>query len=317
MRLGCQDPCLSAGRHGSATAQSPIRWWQFCKPTQTDRKLTMTRILLAFFISSTLLTSCSATKEQFGENVIENTTDTTLSKQEVQKIRNLDANIFDSGTFVGKEQIEIKYRLFTPKQKGTDKYPLVIVYHGSGAIGTDNKSQLGLLPKLFSSQDNQVKYPAYILAPQFPTRSSDYELDTARSVLHSIPRPCLNSVLQLIDSLKLSLNVDSKRIYVVGFSMGGSTAINSLSNRPDLFAAGISISGIPQFDKIQELTTIPIWLIHGIDDTENAINSDEQFYKEGGTKIRFWKLKETTHDNIFTTTILGETLLKWLFKQRK
>lgn len=277
----------------------------------------MTRNFLAFFISAIIFSSCSTTKKQFGQNIIENNTDTTLSKQAVSKIRNVDNNIFDTATFVGNEQIDIKYGLFTPKQKKNEKYPLVIVYHGSGAIGTDNKSQLGVLQKLFASPGIQNTYPAYVLAPQFPTRSSDYAIDSIRKLHYSTPRPCLNSVLQLIDSLKSNLNVDSKRIYVVGFSMGGSTVINSLSARPELFAAGISIAGIPQFDKIQELKTIPIWLIHGIEDTENPINSDEQFYIEMGKNIRFWKLQGTTHNNVFTTTILGETLPKWLFEQRK
>ena len=279
----------------------------------------MTKNLFYFFISTILLTSCSTTKKQFGQTIIENTADTTFSKQETLKIKSTDNNIFDSATFAGKENIEIKYRLFKPKQQKTnEKYPLVIVYHGSGRpVGTDNKSQLGILQKLFASPDIQHKYPAYVLAPQFPTRSSDYVTDTARNILQSVPRPCLNSVLQLIDSLKSNLNIDSKRIYVTGFSMGASTVINSLSARPDLFAAGISISGIPQFDSINTLKNIPIWLIHGIDDTENPINSDEQFYKEAGNNIRFWKLKSTTHDNVFTTQILGETLPKWLFRRRR
>lgn len=281
----------------------------------------MTRIFFALFVSIILLKSCSTTKKQFGQVVIENTADTTISKQEILKIKSLNDDIFDTGTFVGKEQIEVKYRLFTPKynkQKVIKKYPLVVVYHSSGrSIGTDNKSQLGILQKLFASPDIQDKYPAYVLAPQFPTRSSDYVMDTIRNVLYSKSRPCLNSVLQLIDSLKSNLNIDSDKIYVIGFSMGGSTVINSLSLRPKLFAAGISISGIPQFDKIPDMTAIPIWLIHGIDDTENPINSDEQFYKELNRNICFWKLKETTHDNVFTTQLLGETLPKWLFKQRK
>lgn len=280
----------------------------------------MIKIFFALFIFITLLTSCSTTRKQFGHAIIDNTADTTISKQEVLKIRSIDNNIYDSATFVGKEQIEIKYRLFKPNQaqeKTNEKYPLVIVYHGSGSIGADNKSQLGILQKLFASPDIQNKYPAYVLAPQFPTRSSDYVMDSVRNVLHSTPRTCINSALQLIDSLKSNLNIDSKRIYVIGFSMGGSTVINSLSARPELFAAGISVSGIPQFDKMEDLAAIPIWLIHGIDDTENPINSDEQFYKELGNKVRFWKLKETTHDNIFTAQLLGETLPKWLFKQHK
>lgn len=275
------------------------------------------RIFLFLSILVLLFSSCATTKSQFGQHILESPADTTLTKQEISKIRSIDNSIFDKGTFIGKEQIEIKYRIFIPNQKSEDKYPLVVVYHGSGAIGTDNNAQLGLLHKLFASPDIQSKYPAFVLAPQFPTRSCDYKTDTGRKVLYSTPRPCLNEVFQLIDSLKSNLNIDSKRIYVVGFSMGGSTVINSLSSRPDLFAAGICVAGIPQFDQTQVLKTIPIWLIHGIDDTENPIHSDEVLYKEIGDNIRFWKLKATTHDNVFSSLILGETFPKWLFKYQK
>lgn len=275
------------------------------------------RIFLFLSIVILFCSGCATSKSQFGQSILERPVDTTLTKQEISTIRSIDNRIFEKATFIGKEQIEINYRLFNPNQKSEEKYPLVVVYHGSGAIGTDNNTQLGLLHKLFASTEIQSKYPAYVLAPQFPTRSSDYATDTERKVLYSTPRPCLNEVFQLIDSLKSSLNIDNKRIYVVGFSMGGSTVINSLSARPDLFAAGISVAGIPQFDQTQVLKNIPIWLIHGIDDTENPIHSDEVLYKEISYNIRFWKLKGTTHDNVFSSLILGETLPKWLFKYQK
>ncbi|KUJ60636.1 hypothetical protein AR687_16535 [Flavobacteriaceae bacterium CRH] len=279
----------------------------------------MAKNFFILFISTILLIGCSTNKEQFGESTIENAAGTALSKEEFSKIRSLNNETFDTVNFVGREQVGLKYRLYKPKQQKKDKsFPLVIVYHGSGRpIGTDNSSQLGVLPKLFASAEIQNKYPSYVLAPQFSERSSDYETENNRNLLYSKPRASLNSVMELVDSLKSNLNIDNKRIYVVGYSMGGSTAINSLAARPDLFAAGISISGIPQFDKTEEMKTIPIWLIHGLDDTENPITSDEQFYKEMSANIRFWKLKGTTHDNVFTTTILGETLPEWLFKQHK
>lgn len=279
----------------------------------------MVRFILFVYIIL-LIISCSTANNKFGQMVIDNATDTTILKQTILKIRSIENTIFDSATFLGKEQIAINYCLYKPKQAKTNKkYPLVVVFHGSGAIGVDNKSQLGIIQKLFASPDIQKKYPAYVLAPQFSTRSSDYVMDTKRNVLTSVSGTCLSVALQLVDSLLQNMDIDAKRIYVVGFSMGGSTAINSLSIRPDLFAAGISISGIPQFDKIEELNKMPIWLIHGMDDTENPINSDEKFFEElsRSNKIRFWKLRATTHDNVFTTKILGETMPKWLFKQIK
>lgn len=276
----------------------------------------MTKILSIFLLS---IISFTAAKAQFGLEIIDNTAGAETTKQRISQIRSLDNNVFEPAFFADtEEKNEIKYRLFKPLKKGGRKYPLVVFFHGSGAIGADNLSHLGILPKLFASAEIQKKYPAYILAPQFPDRSSDYVLDKDRNSLVSNPRSSLKTVLKLIDSLKKELNIDEKRIYAVGFSMGGSTVINSLSARPDLFAAGISISGIPEFGNIEKLSTIPIWLIHGIDDTENPINSDEQFYKEiDKKKIRFWKLKATTHDNVFTPQLLDNTLPRWLFKQRK
>ena len=248
---------------------------------------------------------------------IEKKSDSIESTIQLQKIKSLDNDLFEAQTFKGKDQTKINYRLFKPKQITTQKYPLVIVFHGSGAIGTDNKSQLGVLPKLFASPDVQINYPTYVLAPQFSTRSSDYDMDLNRKVLFSKPRNCLNSVIELIDSLKLSLNIDTKRIYLVGFSMGASTVINSVSKRPNLFAAAISIAGIPEFNNLKNFNSTPIWLIHGVDDTENPIKSDEQFFKEMKNKVKFWKLNGTTHNNVFSTQILGETLPKWLFKNQK
>jgi len=276
----------------------------------------MTKILSIFLLT---IISFTVAEAQFGLKTIDNTADAETTKQRVSQIRSLDNNVFEPAFFAdSEEKTEIKYRLFKPFKKDNRKYPLVVFFHGSGAIGTDNVSHLGILPKLFASDESQKKYPAYILAPQFPDRSSDYVLDKDRNILVSNPRSSLKAVLKLIESLKKELNIDEKRIYAVGFSMGGSTVINSLSVRPDLFAAGISISGIPEFSNIEKLSTIPIWLIHGIDDTENPINSDEQFYKEIDKKrIRFWKLKATTHDNVFTPQLLDNTLPKWLFKQRK
>lgn len=299
-----------------------VKQWQLTKGTNKNtRKIEdkpMTKILFALYISAIFLASCSATNRQFGQVIIEDTGDPQETKQEILKIKELDNNIFDSSTFLGTNLEEVKYRLFNPTQQKTNKtYPLIVVYHGSADVGTDNNSQLKLFQKLFATPDIQEDYPAYVLAPQFSTRSSDYLMDTTRNLLYSSPRSCLNSVFELIDSLKLNLNIDKNRIYVVGYSMGGSTVINSLSERPDLFAAGISIAGIPQFDNTEGLSEIPVWLIHGTNDTVNPIESDEQLYNEISNNIRFWKLKSKGHDNIVITDILGEALPRWLFKHIK
>jgi predicted peptidase len=283
---------------------------------------TVQKTIFIICFSSIILTiySCGPTKTEFGKSTIKKDTDTIALKKAKAVIKSIDNAVFGDSSFISKENTVLKYRLLKPKQNvTTGKYPLVIVFHGSGAIGLDNESQMGLLAKLWALPAIQKKYPAYVLVPQFPTRSSNYMLDRNRDLLVSQPQMVLESALELIDSLKNTLNVDEQRIYVVGYSMGGSTVINALSLRPDLFASGVSISGIPQFDKMDVLSNIPIWLIHGNLDTENPFKSEEQFFKEisFNKNIRFWEMDETAHNDIFSTMILGENIPKWLFSKRK
>ena len=252
-----------------------------------------------------------------GEKKIENTiADSLNTRLRIAKIKAIDNTVFEAGSFIGKGTPIINYRLLKPEQI-TKKVPLIIVFHGSGAVGKDNIAQLGILAKLWAMPEIKSNYPAYVLAPQFLTRSSNYVEDKQRGLLTSVAQPCLETALQLIDSLKTSLNVDVTRIYAVGFSMGGSSVINVLSARPDLFAAGISISGIPQFDKAKILSTMPLWLMHGNLDTENPFASDAQFYKELQHKKRFWEFDGKAHNDIFSSLILGEAIPKWLFKHKK
>ena len=278
----------------------------------------MNKILFALFVSILTLNTCRSQDEQFGQVVFDENERTQEAIDEILTIKSINNSVFDSSVYLSSEYVELKYRIFRPSQRQLgDVYPLVIVYHGSAGIGVDNQSQLRLFQKLFVSPKIQTEYPAYVLAPQFSTRSSDYSIDTTRNLLVSASNSCLHPLFDLIDSLKLNMNIDSNRIYLVGYSMGGSTVINSLSKRPDLFAAGISISGVPQFDDLEVLSEIPIWLIHGTNDLVNPIDSDEQLFAEISDNIRFWKLKGKSHDDIVTQHLLGSTLPKWLFKQIK
>ncbi|WP_051691750.1 alpha/beta hydrolase-fold protein [Pedobacter borealis] len=262
--------------------------------------------------------SCNSRIRTFGKTKIAKSADSIYLKRRISEIKNFDTNVFTRGSFKGTANTPIVYRLLKPYNTRS-KIPLVIVFHGSNAVGNDNTSQLGILAKLFAMDEIQAKYPAFILAPQFPSRSSNYVLDQSRNVLTSVPQPCLTTALQLIDSLKNTLNIDEKRIYLIGFSMGASSVINVLSLKPDLFAAGISISGIPQFDKVKTLTNIPIWLIHGNMDTENPFSSDQKFFEElkHNNRIRFWEFDDLAHNDIFAPAILTDELPHWLFKNKR
>lgn len=264
-----------------------------------------------------------------------------VSKDSADKVKNrfkeIDNESFVPNQYTGVNNITIRYRLLSPavtrpekngssnpnrqeKEKEKDKYPLVLVLHGSGAVGTDNISQMGILAKLWAQPSIRKKYPAYIVVPQFPQRSSNYTPSPEKKVLVSTPAPCLTTALQLIDSLKKVLSVDEKKIYVIGFSMGGSGTINALDLRPDLFAAGISISGIPDFKNIPALSKTPIWLIHGNADHENPIGGDSLLYKELTAlpehHLKFWEIENLDHA-IYSELYTSDLIPRWLFRQKK
>jgi len=280
-------------------------------------KLNYALYVFAIFLLCGIL-SCSKRISTFGKTKISKSPDSLSLKRRIAEIKSLNTDVFTEGKFKGTADTPIVYRLLKPALTNR-KLPLVVVFHGSNAVGNDNSSQLGILAKLFATAEIQAKYPAFVLAPQFPSRSSNYVLDQSRGVLTSIAQPYLKTALQLIDSLKNNLNIDEKRIYLVGFSMGASSVINALSLKPDLFAAGISISGIPQFDQVNTLTNIPIWLIHGNIDTENPFNSDKQFFKEvsHNNKTRFWEFDNLAHNDIFAPAILTNALPGWLFENKR
>lgn len=265
--------------------------------------------------------ACSEIKKDTGYSKIDN----LISKDSATVIKNsikaMSNDNFKPGQYTGTNKTTINYRLLSPAQTNTkDKYPLVLVLHGSGAVGTDNVTQLGVLVKLWDKPAIREKYPAYILAPQFPVRSSNYVQDKNKNVLISTPDACLSTALQLIDSLKKVLPINGRKVYVIGFSMGGSGTINSLDLRPDLFAAGISISGIPDFNRTNTLPKIPLWIVHGNADNENSMTTDSLFYKElnalNDHYIKFWEIDKLDHD-IYSPLYTSDLIPKWLFRHEK
>ena len=275
--------------------------------------------LLIILFGFLFIFSCTAQKMKYGTKTeIHDKADSLQSLARLKHIKNLDYSDFKAGKF-DNGKVAVNYRFLKPKTiKQNKKYPLILVFHGSGAIGTNNTSQMGVLSKMWLLPENREKYPVYVLSPQFPVRSSNYHLDETRNVKASEANEHLDLVLKSIDSLIINENIDRDRIYVMGFSMGGATTSNAISKRPDLFAAAINISGISQFDKIDKLLRLPIWIIHGSLDTDNFPQSNFRFFNEMKSKgkVFLWEYKDKYHNNILSAELVEE-IPKWLLKQHQ
>lgn len=273
-----------------------------------------------FLPASWALVSCRTSPPRYGVFRMNADTSATLISETKARLNGLDATAFAKERYKTADGAEIPYRLLAPASiKSSRRYPLVITFHNSARTGTDNEKQLEPLARLWLQPDIRKKYPAYVLAPQFAERSSDYTTDSLRNCLASVPSPAVSALVPLIDSLKNSPHIDPNRIYLVGYSMGGSTVLNLLKLRPDLFAAAVAVAGVPSFDHIAELQNIPIWLIHGEADHENPFLGSQALYEAlaPGKRVRFWVLEHTAHHNVVSPPILGRNIPEWLFSKKK
>jgi len=220
-------------------------------------------------------------------------------------------------SFLGKDGITLKYRLLKPsKIMPGQEYPLVILLHGSNGIGNDNKGQMGFISKQFLLPHIQEKYPCYVAAIQFPSRSCVYTFSPKLKTRVSKPLQPMYTALELIDQLIKNLQTDLHRIYIAGFSMGGSTTWNILEEKSSFFAAAVIISGVPCNRSFTHLLHTPVWMIHGTLDPITPISSSRQLFKtlmkRNENDIRFWEISGLGH---FPPSILFESdiFFEWLF----
>jgi predicted peptidase len=234
-----------------------------------------------------------------------------------------DADAFGAWVYVAADGVRLPYRLLSPPSaKPGRRYPFVIQLHGSGAIGTDNVSQLGAFAAGWAAPATRSRFPAYVLVPQFPGRSVEYHPDSsANGALVSVAQAPLAAALALIDSLRESLPVDTTRIYVVGFSMGGSSVWQALLQRPATYAAAMSIAPVmPDAAGLRRLPPVPVLLLHGTADTENPYAASRAAYESlppaARDRIEFRSYRDLTHE-IPADVLTGDWWREWLFQRHR
>ena len=234
----------------------------------------------------------------------------------IQALRMTGLEKFAAATFQSRSG-PIPYRLYSPSDKFSA--PLVIVLHGSGSIGSNNLGQMGIFAKSWGDPVIANRFPAYVVIPQLPSRSAEYEKN-GEGDLHSVPGASFTSLLELIEHLSAVLPIDNTRVYVVGFSMGASTAMNLLLARPDWFTAAVAFSPVPPaVDEALRTTGKPVLLIHGTADLENPYAIDLRWFRAvapAWKQIRMIAIDGMAHD-LPQEMILGIDWRSWLFSQRR
>lgn len=152
------------------------------------------------------------------------------------------------------DSMVVKYRIFMPDNYNQDlSYPVVICMHGSGNFGTDNNQQLFLWYILaLSSAEYQAEHPAIIVAPQTNKPEERYDM------------------YNFLDELKTRVNIDTTRIYLLGWSHGGFRISYYLNEYPDLFAGAVLYSGAEYENNSPNL--IPQWFFTSLEDKNVSVS---------------------------------------------
>ncbi|SMO84377.1 Phospholipase/Carboxylesterase [Saccharicrinis carchari] len=242
-------------------------------------------------------------------------------------------NAQNSDAFIKKEFVKdgatLKYNILYPqKMKSGKKYPLVLFLHGSGERGTDNQKQLTHGSALFLKEELRKKYPAVVLFPQCPPKvmwthrkkekspTGDWEFEFPLGQQPTLPAFLVN---ELVDEWLASGKIDTRRVYIMGLSMGGIGALDFLYRWPEKYAAANVICGGHDPQLVSAYQHVPIWFFHGAKDDVVPPLYSRQIYEEHkkwNAKTKYTLYPEANH-NSWDPAFAEPHFLKWLFKQKK
>jgi len=287
------------------------------------RSLSLATLAAALALTAGLM--CAATAQAAGNVQASHVAyaPTAEQLQTVEAFKQAPIDAFVPGEFARAGKAALPYRLVSPPPAtGKDagkKYPLVIIFHSSGGVGTDNLSPLNAFTRTFGTEQSRRDFPAFVLVPQTPGRTANYTKD-AHDVRISKAGPDLADVMRLVDDIAKRHPVDTKRIYAVGFSMGASAALDAAVASPRRFAAIVAMSGVPPERSLAKpLAGIPVLLMHGTADKENPYEGSQIWAKAlaaaGGQPI-FVTYDGMDH-RIAPELLTAKPWREWLFQQRR
>lgn len=198
------------------------------------------------------------------------------------------------------KQVGYQYVLHIPTP--SEGVPLLVVLHGAGERSQNidrHKLYLEVVPKVLLDQ-------MYVLLPLCPN--------------NDIFDP--DGISFLIDQVLLNnKNIDPKRVYICGFSMGGRGVWDFISEYPHKIAAAMPISGFSCYLRAQKCCRVPIWCFHGEDDKLVPIEESNKMISSisgFGGNPKFTVLENCGHDpDILPWALDQSKVQEWLLSQTR
>ena len=182
--------------------------------------------------------------------------------------------------------------------------PLVIFLHGKGKRGTNLEVLKQIGPPKHITKG--TAYPFAVLAPQC---LKDEEGKGWWNI---------QDLQRLLRHVMETEQIDPKRIYLTGNSMGGFGTWAWASNYPRQFAAIAPVCGGGGSNfKAKPLKELPIWVFHGARDRVVPLKRSEDLVdalKAVGSDVKFTIYPKVKHD-AWTPTYANPELYEWMMAQ--
>jgi predicted peptidase len=195
------------------------------------------------------------------------------------------------------------YLLYLPQDYNRkNQWPLVVFLHGAGERGNDLERvrRMGLPREV---ETGNLGDQFILVSPQCPK--------------DSIWMPEL--VIALTEHISNSFSVDRDRVYLTGFSMGGSGTWQTACHDPGRFAAIVPLSGGGDANQAERLKDVPIWVFHGANDKTVPLSASQVMVnavQKCGGHVEFTVYPEHKH-SICEVTYQNPKLYEWLLAKRR
>jgi predicted peptidase len=213
----------------------------------------------------------------------------------------------------------LPYRLLLPKHyDAKQSYPLVLYLHGAAARGQDNTEPLRWGPELFLDDSLREKHEFFLVVPQCPRDGGWLELTWSNPALTK-ESPSLELALELVgQALPKEFNLDPKRRYLTGVSMGGHAVWAEMVRRPGFFAAAVPVcSGGNARIVTGASAQYPVWAFHSDDDHLVPVQQARdlvQAWRAHGGVAKYTEYTGLKHSS-WKKAYAEPAMFDWLFTQ--
>jgi predicted peptidase len=215
------------------------------------------------------------------------------------------------------------YQLYIPSNYDASRsWPVVLFLHGAGERGSDGvlQTEVGIASAI---RRYPQRYPAIVVMPRAP-RDSFWA------------GPPGDAAIAALDLTCKELNIDARRVYLTGLSMGGHGSwmlahrhverfaavlvicgfVGDRPNRPSVVPPG---EGTPHQRMAARVKRLPIWIVHGEADSLVPVSESRLMHdalRAVEANARYTEIPGTDHDS-WTPTYASESIIRWLFEQRR